>query len=157
MSSTASPRVELYVRSLASRTGRRERIIERLRDLEAAGAVGSVEVTIWGEAVALSSPATETDRGRQLLDAVGRFQEWADDAGVSLDCVFRNCRTESTITGTTYATLRLPTAAMVEYDEGDIVAVTPHRRDRGVRTIEDRLERLTGETLSTDDPGVVGH
>jgi hypothetical protein len=144
MSPTATPRVELYVRSLASRTDRQERVIEALRRLENTGDICSFQLTIWGEAVGLSTAAVETDRGREVLDTVAAFREWADREGVSLDCAFENRAVTSQLTGEEHATLRLPKMAMAEYEGDEVLSVTPHERDGAVRTVRDRLTTLEG-------------
>jgi hypothetical protein len=134
-------RIELCVRSLASRTGKgiQEQAIDRLQRLETTGELDALSVRIWGEEVALSTTATETERGRAILQRVGAFREWAAHNDVSLAPFFEPREKTSRITGEEYATLRLPVLVMAEYVDGDIVHVAPHRRDSGVYTVEDRL------------------
>lgn len=140
-------RIELCVRSLTSRTDRAQgQAIDRLRRLEATGAIDGLSIRIWGEEVALSTTAVETDRGRDILQRVGAFREWAAHNDVSLSPFFESREKTSRITGEEYATLRLPTLVMVEYADGDVVHVAPHEGDSGVYTVEDRLASLAEPT-----------
>ena len=157
MTPTPSPQVELYVRSLASRTGQQERIIERLHRLESAGVVESADVQVWGEAVELSTVAAETERGQELLETVSRFRDWAARNGASLDGPFLNRETESLLTGRSHTTLRLPAVAMAEYEGEEIRAVTPHRRDGTVRTVQERVETLATETDRAASSDAIRH
>lgn len=60
----------------------------------------------------------------------------------SLDPFFDSRVTTSRVTGEEYTTLRLPMVVMAEYEDGDVVHVTPHETDGSVRTVEDRSDRL---------------
>lgn len=157
MATTASRRIELYVRSLASRTGRQERVIETLRRLEAAGDIDEFDVHIWGREVRLSTTAVDTACGQDVLDTVAEFREWASETGVSLDCAFENRSSASRITGEEYTSLRLPVAAMAEYEGKEIRSVTPHEHDGTVQTVENRLSELEGDIKQTNNREVVRH
>jgi len=153
-----SRRVELFVRSLASRTGDgpQERAIERLRRLEEAGDVATFRVRVWGRQVGLSTTAVETDRGRDILGRVGAFRDWARRHDVSLAPFFDSNVTASTITGEEYATLRLPVVAMAEFDGDRLVYVTPHEADGTVHTVADRLEGLGRRRPDRESPERIG-
>ena len=86
-SEVAERRFELNVRSLAPRTkgGTQERALGLLDRLDEDGTAESITVRVWGERVALSTTAVETDRRREVLDRVGAFRDWANRAGVRLD------------------------------------------------------------------------
>lgn len=142
-------RVELNVRSLASRTetGVQERAVELLDRLEREGALASYTVRVWGERVGLSTTAVETNRGQELLERIGTYRGWANRNGVSLEPFFESSATTSRITGEEYTTLRLPVIAMAEYEDGEVVHVTPHENEGGVSTVDDRLDRFEASTL----------
>jgi len=150
---TADRRVELNVRSLASRTGDgvQERAVEALRRLEADGAVASFAVRVWGEQVGLSTTAVETERGQEVLERVGAFRAWANRNGVSLEPFFDARATTSRITGEEYTVLCLPVAAMAEYEGGDLAYVTPHEDDGVVRTVGGRLDVLSEQGVERAD------
>ncbi len=145
---TTDRRVELHVRSLASRTGDsvRERAIGLLGRLEAEGEIASFAVRVWGERVGLSTSAVGTDRGQEVLERIGAFRAWAGRNGASLDPFFRSGAADSRLTGEEYATLRLPVAVLAEYEGDSLVHVTPHERDEVVHTVDDRLDTIEGGT-----------
>ncbi len=147
MAGTQSPRVELYLRALTSRTGNREQIIETLERLESDDAVADATVHVWGEAVELSSAAAATDRGEDILETVSTFRQWATQQDVSLSCGFENTEVSSQMTGQTYTRLTLPTVAMAEYVDGQLQYVTPHD-DGDVTRVSDRLSALAATNQS---------
>lgn len=149
MTATQQRRAELYVRSLSSRTGQQDDFIEQLRRLSGEGTIASFDVCVWGERVPLSTPAADTMRGQEILDTIARLRQWGRESGASLEPFFTTRETDSTITGETYATLRLPAVLLAERVDGRLVCVRPAERDGTVLTIEDRLETL----LARDRPG----
>lgn len=149
MPATTAPEAELYVRSLASRTGCQERVIKQLQQLDTEGRLAGVDVHVWGTEVGLSTTAVETDSQQSILETVAQFRSWADSAGVSIEKFYEDHTRVSGLTGEEFATLRLPVLALAEYEDGELVSVTPHERDCGVRTVPDRLEMLAG---SVGDP-----
>lgn len=158
MPASTAPTATLYVRSLASRTGCQERLIKRLKQLDDAGSLASVDVHVWGREIGLSTTAVETDSGRSILDTVGEFRAWAEQNDISLERFYESRTRVSGLTGEEFTTLRLPMVALAEYEDGDLVSVTPHERESGVRTVDDRLDRLattmsdaTGMNVPTDD------
>lgn len=142
-------RIELNVRSLASRTdsGVQERAVGLLERLHTRGEV-RFSVRVWGERVGLSTTAVETTCGQDLLERVGAYRGWANRANVSLEPFFESRATTSRITGEEYTELRLPVLAMAEYEDDEVVYVTPHEDGGQVRSVADRLDRL--ERLATD-------
>lgn len=151
MTPSEQPDVELYVRSLASRTGRTERVIDHLCRLDRRDEVASVTVTVWGDRVGLSTAAGDTALGQSILDSVSGIREWADDNAVSVDPFFQDRTTHSAITDETYRTLQLPSAMLTERRDGTLTHVTPHEADEMVWTIEDRLEVLTTDAEATPE------
>lgn len=141
---TTDRRIELYVRSLTSRTrdGVVERVVEGLRRRRSAGAIDSFTVRIWGERVGLSTTAVDTDRGQDVLERIATFRRWASRNRVSLAPFFESTQTTSRVTGEAYTTLRLPVIAMAEYRGTEVVLVSPHEGTDGVCTVEDHLDRL---------------
>lgn len=150
MSATTVPEVELYVRSLAGSVGCQHRALEQLDRLASANELDSFSVDVWGEAIHLSGPALETDRCQSIIDTVHSFRTWADQQGVSLDSFYQRTLESSQFTARSHETLRLPVVALAEYEDGNLVRVTPHERNGTVQTVEQHLELLT--TNATDHP-----
>ncbi|MFT4923701.1 MAG: hypothetical protein ACI8XM_002931 [Haloarculaceae archaeon] len=146
-------RVELYVRSLASRTGEgpQERAIDCLRQFDTGGFVDSFTIRVWGNQIGLTSTAVETDRGADILDRIGAFREWASRNDVSLEAFFDSRETESHLTGESHTSLRLPVLVMAEYEGDDVAYVTPHERDDTVHTVDDRLDELGEQDIDTTE------
>lgn len=155
MTPSQPPTVELYVRSLSSRTCRTERIIEQLRQLEASGELADLSVTIWGDGIDLSSMAVETRRGQAILDAVEELRAWAEGQDRSVEPFFQHQETQSTITGKTHATLQLPSMMLAEYVGDQLIRVTPHEADGTVWTVSDRVETLATDIEETPESRTV--
>jgi hypothetical protein len=150
MAGASSPRVELYVRSLTCRTGRIERLVESLHRLDSSGAIDDVSVDVWGEAVALSSPLTGTERAESILETVSAFRQWANRNGVSLTHTFDHERRTYTLVDHTVESVRLPTVVMAEYVDDTLTCVTPHL-DGNVCRVSDRLAALASECRDPAD------
>lgn len=127
--------VELYVRALAPRAGRErvDRVRAELVRLADEGAVTDYSVTIWGDALPVGGD-------HALVDRVATFRSWAAETDARLVGV------EKKRTGTLVDDLEtvwtLPALALAEYDDGELVHVTPHERDGAVHTVDDRLGTL---------------
>jgi len=152
MPATTAPEAELYVRSLASRTGCQHRVIKRLQRLDTGGRLADVDVYVWGTEVGLSTTAVETDSQQSILETVADFRAWADNAGVSDEQFYEDRTRVSGLTGEEFSTLRLPVLVLAEYEDGELVSVTPHERDCGVRTVTDRLEMLSNGVGDAPQP-----
>ncbi|MEF8785320.1 MAG: HTH domain-containing protein [Haloarculaceae archaeon] len=150
--SDTRPSIELFVRSLSPNGAaqQQEAILSRLDRLDERGVVDDYTVTIWGERIVPESLAAQTDTGREMRETVEQFRTWADERGVSLDRFFTDQTIHSAITGDRYSATALPVFAMAEYEDGELRSVTPHERDEGTLTVEDRLEAL-GEQATHKD------
>lgn len=126
--------LELYVRSLAPTGGEPDRtaLVEQVRAAAEQGG-GEAEVVVWGRAV----PA---DSDHPLADRLAQFRTWAADTGARLVGV-EECTTGSLADEKRHVT-RLPSVALAEYRDGELVAVTPHERDGAIRTVADHLGAL---------------
>ncbi len=155
MTPNQPPAVELYVRSLSSRTCRTERVIEQLRQLDADGELSDLAVTVWGDGVDLSSTAIETPRGQAILDTVEEFRTWAEGRDHSVEPFFQRQKAQSTMTGKTHATLQLPSMMLAEYAGDQLIRVTPHEENGTVWTVSDRVERLATDIEETPESRTV--
>ncbi len=151
---SGSKTVELWIRSFAPvATGpAQERAIEQVERLESVESIDAVEIGVWGKEI------ERTSRSRQIpqLQAIERrleaFERWADRTGHSLTPFFRTRQVDSAITDDQYEVRRLPTVALAEFVDDELVHVTPCRD--GDRTI-DAFDRLDALASSEDEDSVV--
>jgi len=147
-------RVELHVRSLAPRAGKRRQnsVIDRLEDLESEGYVDEWTVDVWGRQVGLSAAAARTDAGQFVLERVAAFRDWADDTGRSVASFFETRHVDSGITGEQYTALVLPSLTLAEYRDGDLAYVAPCSDGDEVTTVTDRLDVLAASSSTVSRP-----
>ncbi|MEF8813033.1 MAG: HTH domain-containing protein [Halovenus sp.] len=154
----ATPRVELYLRSLAptETRGQQEEIVEELQSLEDAGQLAGFEVALCGECVCPESSTADTAVGRRLLRRHEAFEQWADERGREL-VGFRERDTESLLTGTKVTGIVFPRMVLAEYREGRLDFVAPSRDGAEQTTVRDRLEtyrqRARGDCVETVTDG----
>jgi len=136
-----TPRVELYLRSLAPTETRehQEAVVETLQSLEADGRLAGFEVALCGECVCPESSTADTAVGRRLLRRYEAFEEWADERDREL-VGFRERDTESLLTETTVTGIVFPQMVLAEYCEGRLDFVAPSRDGTDQTTVRDRLE-----------------
>lgn len=123
---TTPRRAELFVRSLAPDTARarQEQVLERLRELEAAGVVEGVTVHLAGDCVCPESVAADTETGSFLLSRVEQFEQWAATNDVALEGFERRC-VDSSLTGETVTGIRFPRLCLAVFDDDGLVFVAP--------------------------------
>lgn len=138
--------LELFVRSLHPRgaTQRQEAIISRLDRMEEADVIDGYTVSVWGDEIVRDGPSSETEMGRYVRDRLAEFQDWAAAEGVSIDRFYQTLTIDSELTGTTFERTTLPIMALAEYEDDDLVYLTPHEGDE-VESVVDRLDVLAGE------------
>lgn len=137
-------RLELYVRSLSAGATPAADHAERVRALASDGRVADADVLVWGEEVGLSTTAFRTRIGKAILDRIAAFRAWADERGGTMHPFFETRSVTGSVTGETYASIRLPVACLAEYADGELVHVAPHRAGGGTCTVRDRLRYLEG-------------
>jgi len=145
-------RVELFVRSLAPDTARRqqEAVIERLRRLEERGSLGSVELYVAGQCICPSTVAAETETGQFLLDRFEAFREWATSNDVDL-AGFQDRCVDSSLTGETVTGITFPRLCLAVYDTTDLHFVAPIAGDDDETTVGEvvqTVETQVSETVS---------
>jgi hypothetical protein len=146
-------RLELFVRSLAPARGPAADHARRVRALATADRVAAADVYVWGEEVGLSTTAFRTPVGKCVLDRVAAFRGWAAERDATMEPFFEARDVRGTVTGESYATLRLPASCLAEYVAGDLVHVAPIRDGSRTVTVGDRLAALEAPT----EDGAVGH
>jgi hypothetical protein len=144
--------VDLYVRSLTPRAGngRQDAVIERLERLADTGQIDEFSLDVWGRQVSLSTAAARTDAGRNVLDRVEEFRDWAAETDRSISSFFETRRVSSQVTDESYVALVLPMLTLAEYHDGELAAVAPCTDGDGVCTVPDRLDRLENGTTATE-------
>lgn len=128
--------LELYVRSLAPHGGEpsRAEISEQVRALVEYGGVDDYELVVWGEAL-------PDDTDHELSERLAQFRAWAAAHDATL--VGFEDRPAGSLVDETREVTSLPTVALAEYRDGDLVGVTPHERDGALRTVADHVGALT--------------
>lgn len=74
--------VDLYMGASESTLDRRRSVVDRLESLQSSGDIDRFRVRSWPQRVVVDGP------NEDLVTVVERFQQWADDAGVSLGSAF---------------------------------------------------------------------
>jgi hypothetical protein len=136
--------VELCVRSLSETfvQAQQRSAIDRLAELSAAGAIDAFDIQVWGRQLVLSATTIRTDSGRRFLDRFKRIRTWAAGQDVSLAPFFEVREISAELTDEEFTVVAFPVSALVEYVDGEIVSVTPHRTENQVYSVPDRLADL---------------
>ncbi|MEY7851299.1 HTH domain-containing protein [Natrarchaeobius sp. A-rgal3] len=144
----SSRTVELWIRSFAPATTgpTQERALERLERLESATTVDVAEVRIWGPKVEHTDRSKRIPQLARIQDRLEAFESWAARTGRRLEPFFRRSRCESTITGERHDVHRLPTIAIAEFEDGELVHVAPCVDDDRTIDVFDRFDALEGRS-----------
>lgn len=136
-----TPRIELYVRSLAPGQSReyQEDILGRLESLDSEGRISGFEVVLCGECVCPSLKTAETDIGSRLVGRYEAFQQWAQTQDRELPG-FEEKHTESLLTDTTITGVVFPRLTLAEYQEAELTFVAPSTNGTRQTSVLDRLE-----------------
>lgn len=147
-------RVEVFVRSLApaGAVGRQNAIVERLLKLKRSGIVADVDVTVWGDGIALGGPNARIGASRRIVDTISEFRRWCDEHDASIDQFFERTTVDSSITGESYIRLVLPSICLAVYDDrDDLRSVFPSAAGDTTYSVEDGLRRLEQRGSSSDE------
>ena len=135
-------RVVLYIRQHASAALVEGlcRLVDRVRRLETDG-IAAVVVTTWGPV----TPALERlgDTGPSVSLTADSFQAWADSEGYTLRPAFTRHETSSLLESRPSTELRVPTACLAVYADGELTFVAPcsdGERTHSVTACLDALE-----------------
>lgn len=145
--------IELFVRSLTSSgiVYKQETVLDTLDRLDDRGVVDHYDVTVWGDQVVPGSIAAQTDTGEEILDAIDAFHSWAAENDVTVDRFFTDRAVTSSITGDPVTAISLPVIAMAEYEDGQLVSVTPHETEEDIQTVIDRLDALKDQATPASE------
>ena len=154
---TLGPETELtadvYLRSLSPPAGVHDgqtARIERLSELAAAGRLGDVRVSVWGDRVCLCETCAGTGAGRAALDRVAEFERWADDLDAAVSLPFDRHTIRSSYTDSTQEVLVPPVMLLALYDRESVVGVFPHAAGGREAPVEDAIAAI--ETTGASDP-----
>lgn len=148
----SSPRIEVFVRSLAPDTARpqQDNLIRRLQGLETRGDIESVDLYVTGGCVCESTAAAVTDTGQFLLGRFERFDAWADEFGVEL-VGFRDRCVDSAMSNATVTGHQFPRIAIAVFSDGDLDLVTPFAEADTQHTVAELVAALESQSESVDE------
>lgn len=137
-------RVELYVRTLAPSGARetQEAIIDRLIDLERAGVVDEIDVTVWGDAVPLSGASVHVGAGAVVADRIRAFHAWCENRRASLEPFFTWSVVDSSLSGEAYRRVVPPHRCLAVYVGDTLREVYPRTIDGEPQSLQDGLRSL---------------
>lgn len=130
-----------------------QQVIETLDRLDETDAIDGYRTQVWGNAVPLGGPLSETVFYRAAVRKVRAFEEWAESRDGPVELPFERDEVVSELTGDRHSLVRLPMTCLAVYDGADLLAVYPCVEDGEPCSVEDLLERMDairGE--SGDDP-----
>lgn len=139
---TSGTRARLHVRETLPTPvrGGRERAMDRLSDLVAAGTVVEYHVDVWDKRI----PA-DGSGDPELRDTYLAFADWAEDAGVTLSPFFETRECYSWETGERGTWVVLPALCLSVYEDGELAAVYPHRDGDTYRSVWSGIQALETE------------
>ncbi|WP_435318228.1 HTH domain-containing protein [Haloarchaeobius sp. TZWSO28] len=144
---TETRTAELWVRSHSPFGAAPERatVLDSLETLEEAGYFEDVTARLWGKRVGLSTMAARTEEGTEILDRVTDFRTWAERNDATVEQFFPERMMDSHLVDESYLVQELPTLALAEYEDGEVVHVTPCIVDGTLQTVEDRVSTIEAE------------
>lgn len=153
--SEADVTLDFYVRSLAVPGAQAEQdaVIARLERLDKQGAITAFTTHVWGTRVPRDTATARTDAGRNVLEQVEAFREWADRNGMSVMSFFDAEETRSAITDEAYTAITLPTMTLAEYVGDTLRFVAPCTDERTFYSVADRLDALECEEATVPHGG----
>lgn len=136
-----TPRVELFVRSLAPTDARetQEQVVDRLQSLDEDDQIRGVDYTLCGECVCPSLNSAQTDIAQLLLGRYERFESWAETNDREL-VGFEQRETESLLTGTSETGIVFPRLTLAEFRGGEVAFIAPSTDGTEQTTVKERLE-----------------
>jgi len=138
---------ELWIRSFAPVGGdeRQEAAVERLQRMANEGRLADLTVRMWGKKMRRSSAAAYTEEGQVVFDRFEEFREWAAGEGRELEPFFEERTERCEFTDTEDSVVVLPSVALAEYRDDDLVHLAPHVDGDERVTVRERIEQLRGE------------
>ncbi|MDS0220730.1 hypothetical protein NDI54_05110 [Haloarcula sp. S1AR25-5A] len=120
--------------------GPRTTAIDRFTELATTGAIADFDVQTWPEEI----PVSQRSEHGEVLATVDRYEQWANDEGLSLRPPFET-RTSSLLVGGSTEVLRLPMLAAAVYADDDLVGVYPCTDGDTTWSVTDCIDALAAE------------
>jgi hypothetical protein len=138
---------ELWIRSFAPVGGdeRQEAAVDRLQNMADDGRLADLTVRMWGKKMRRSSAAAYTEEGQVVFDRVAEFREWAAGEGRDLEPFFEERTERCEFTDAEDSVVVLPSVALAEYRDDELVHLAPHVDDGEQVTVQERIQKLRGE------------
>lgn len=128
--------VDLYMGASESTLDCRRSVVDRLESLQSSGDIDRFRVRSWPQRVDVDGP------NEDLVTVIERFQQWADDAGVSFGSAFERWTYNRSFTDESGELVSLPTVVLAVYEGDELVEVSPHQADGELRTVDETLTEL---------------
>ncbi|GCF14960.1 hypothetical protein Harman_28950 [Haloarcula mannanilytica] len=122
--------------------GPRTTAIDRFTELAATGVIDDFDVQTWPEEVPVSQ---ESDHG-DVLETVERYEQWANEQGLSLRPPFET-RTSSLLVGRSTEVLRLPMLAVAVYADDGLAGVYPCSDGGTTWSVTDCIDALAADPV----------
>jgi len=138
---------ELWIRSFAPIGGdeRHEAAVERLQELNESDRLADLTVRMWGKGMRRSSAAAYTEEGQVVFDRFDEFRSWAAETGRSLAPFFEEREESCEFTDETDSTIVLPSMALAEFGDDELLHLAPHTDGDSQVTVEERIDQLADE------------
>lgn len=123
-----SPRVEVFVRSLAPPVGacqQQDSVLEQLQSFERQGLIDGVDISVWGKSICTDSTAAQTEPGRRFLDHLEEFSTWEARTESAVTMPFEEKTVSSSITNEQYTKIVLPRVCLTVYSGEQLELVLP--------------------------------
>ncbi|KOX93826.1 hypothetical protein AMS69_07865 [Haloarcula rubripromontorii] len=120
--------------------GPRTTAIDRFTELASAGVIDDFEVQTWPEEIPV---APESEHG-EVLATIDRYEEWAQERGLSLRPPLET-RTSSLLVGGSTEVLRLPMIAVAVYADDDLAGVYPCTDGETTWSVTDCIDAMTAD------------
>ena len=117
--------------------------VETLQACEDEGTVETVLLRSWPKEVA----RTEHSPYQEVIDAFERFEQWADERGVSVTPAFRERTVTSSVTGKAKDVLVTPMLCLAVYQDDQLQAVFPHTDGEETVTASEAIATLRTGTV----------
>ena len=138
-------RARLHVRETlpAPVRGRRERVTDRLSALVAGGTLAEYDVVPWDKRIPADGSGDPDTQDTYLA-----FCAWAEERGVGLSPFFEARECYSWETGERGTWVVLPALCLSVYEDGELVAVYPHRDGDTYQSVWTGIDSLETERES---------
>jgi hypothetical protein len=143
--SGSDSRIEVCLRSLAPTAGNKRQMdwLDRLRRLEAVGALDTVTAHVWGDSI-----STQTPEISGLDDVLGRITDiysFSAENEPSITPFFRVTRIDASLSGESFERIVPPQCTFMCYESDTLVGVFPCQIDERTYGPADVIERLESD------------